>query len=185
MKFPDHIVQTAFDSPLGRIMLAGSDEGLAGLWFVQGQRHMPDTSGWPAAPAHPLLLRAEHALQRYFAGEQVCFDLPLDLRSGTPFQQSVWQALLQIPRGSSTSYGLLSQRIGRPSAVRAVGAAVGHNPLGIIVPCHRVLGADGSLTGYAGGLDRKVALLQLEGTAFKPDARHPAAQQTPQQELPL
>ena len=101
------------------------------------------------------------ALQ-YLRGERDGFDLPLDLSGGTPFQQEVWQALLAIGRGATRSYGELSQHLGRPRAVRAVGAAVGRNPLSVVVPCHRVLGADGSLTGYAGGLGRKVALLTLE-----------------------
>jgi methylated-DNA-[protein]-cysteine S-methyltransferase len=124
---------------------------------------MPDSSNWPVAQHNVILQRSENALRRYFAGESVVFDLPLDLDSGTAFQQAVWRALLQIPRGATTSYGALSARLGQPSAVRAVGGAVGRNPLSIIVPCHRVLGANGSLTGYAGGLERKVALLQLEG----------------------
>lgn len=163
MKFKTSTVQSVFDSPLGPIMLAASNEGLQGAWFVQGQRHMPDSSSWPVSANNVILQRAEEELRRYFAGEPVAFDLPLDLDSGTAFQQAVWRALLQIPRGSTTSYGAISARLGQPSAVRAVGGAVGRNPLSIIVPCHRVLGADGSLTGYAGGLERKVALLQLEG----------------------
>ena len=110
-----------------------------------------------------MLRKADAQLDEYFAGTRTRFDLPLDLQGGTAFQQSVWQALLAIPRGGTTSYGALSQRIGQAAAVRAVGAAVGRNPLSIVVPCHRVLGADGSLTGYAGGLERKSALLQLEG----------------------
>ena len=163
MKFKASTVQSVIDSPLGPIMLAASDEGLQGAWFVQGQRHMPDASNWPLSGQNALLQQTGEELERYFAGEPVAFDVPLDLDSGTAFQQAVWRALLQIPRGTTTSYGTLSARIGKPDAVRALGAAVGRNPLSIIVPCHRVLGADGSLTGYAGGLDRKVALLQLEG----------------------
>ncbi|HAL40009.1 MAG TPA: cysteine methyltransferase, partial [Polaromonas sp.] len=99
----------------------------------------------------------------YFAGQRNRFEVPLDLACGTAFQQSVWQALLAIPYGRTASYGEVSRRIGKPTAVRAVGAAVGRNPVSIIVPCHRVMGANGSLTGYAGGLDRKTALLKLEG----------------------
>jgi methylated-DNA-[protein]-cysteine S-methyltransferase len=99
----------------------------------------------------------------YFAGRRTAFDVPLDLAHGTDFQQSVWQALLKIPQGGTASYGELSARIGKPAAVRAVGAAVGRNPVSIIVPCHRVMGAGGALTGYAGGLERKSALLRLEG----------------------
>jgi len=142
--------------------VAATGRGLAGVWF-EGQRHLPDMRAWPEQPDHPVLREAIAQLADYFAGRRSGFDLPLDLQGGTAFQQSVWQALLAIPAGGTTSYGTLSQRIGRPAAVRAVGAAVGRNPLSIVVPCHRVLGADGSLTGYAGGLERKTALLQLEG----------------------
>ena len=162
MKFPSSTVQARFDSPLGPMIVAATGRGLAGLWF-EGQRHLPDSSGWPHAPEHPVLREAAAQLRDYFAGRRTQFDLPLDLQSGTAFQQSVWQALLAIPSGRTTSYGDLSQRVGRPSAVRAVGAAVGRNPVSIVVPCHRVLGRDGSLTGYAGGLERKSALLGLEG----------------------
>ena len=109
------------------------------------------------------LLNTRRPLRDYFAGRRTQFDLPLDLQGGTAFQQSVWQALLAIPAGDTTSYGAIGLRVGRPSAVRAVGAAVGRNPVSIVVPCHRVLGRDGSLTGYAGGLERKSALLELEG----------------------
>ena len=162
MKFKTLTVQSRMDSPLGAIMLAASSTGLQGVWFVHGQRHMPDSTGWPADQNNPVILKAIDELQRYFAGESLKLQTPLDLDSGTAFQQAVWRALLEIPRGSTTSYGQLSMKIGNPKAVRALGGAVGHNPLSIIVPCHRVVGADGSLTGYAGGLDRKQALLQLE-----------------------
>ncbi len=164
MKFKTTIVQARYDSPLGPMIIAASDQGLAGVWF-EDQRHLPDPSAWPLAPQHPLLRQAIQQLTDYFAGRRLDFELPLDLGHGTAFQQAVWHGLLEIARGSTRSYGQLSTRIGRPTAVRAVGAAVGRNPLGIIVPCHRVLGADGSLTGYAGGLDRKIALLRLEGVA--------------------
>jgi methylated-DNA-[protein]-cysteine S-methyltransferase len=166
MKFKPHTVQCRMDSPLGPLMLAASSTGLQGVWFVHGQRHMPDSSAWPLVQNNPVMKQAIDDLQRYFAGEVVKFKIPLDLDSGTAFQQSVWRALLTIPRGSTTSYGQLSAQIGKPKAVRALGGAVGHNPLSIIVPCHRVVGADGSLTGYAGGLERKVALLRIE-TALK------------------
>jgi methylated-DNA-[protein]-cysteine S-methyltransferase len=109
-----------------------------------------------------MLASATRQLQEYFAGNRQVFDMPLDLNGGTDFQQQVWRALLEIPSGQTVSYGTLSQRIGRPRAVRAVGAAVGRNPLSIVVPCHRIVGTNGALTGYAGGLDRKTALLQLE-----------------------
>jgi methylated-DNA-[protein]-cysteine S-methyltransferase len=166
MIFKASTVQSMFDSPLGSIMLAASTEGLQGAWFVQGQRHMPDSDHWPVVRHNALLQQAEEQFRRYFSGEPVVFDLPLDLDSGTAFQQAVWRALLQIPRGSTTSYGAISAQLGKPSAVRAVGGAVGRNPLSIIVPCHRVLGSNGSLTGYAGGLERKIALLRLEGVSL-------------------
>ncbi len=162
MKFDLSMVQTRYASPLGPMIVAATARGLAGVWF-EGQRHLPDSSHWPRQPQHPVLRQAIAQLDEYFADQRTRFDLPLDLQGGTAFQQSVWQALLAIPSGDTTSYGTLSQRIGKPAAVRAVGAAVGRNPLSIVVPCHRVLGSDGSLTGYAGGLNRKSALLRLEG----------------------
>ena len=161
MKLPTSLVAARHTSPLGGILLAASDLGLAGLWF-EGQRYHPQADTWPMAPEHPVLVLAKQQLDDYFAGRRTRFDLPLDLQGGTPFQQTVWLALLGIPAGQRTSYAALSQRIGKPAAVRAVGAAVGRNPVSIVVPCHRVVGADGSLTGYAGGLDRKTALLRLE-----------------------
>lgn len=164
MKLPPDLVAARHASPLGSILLAATHRGLAGLWF-EGQRYHPDASKWPIEPGHPVLAVACKQLDEYFAGERTAFDLPLDLQGGTPFQRSVWQALLGIPAGQRTSYAILSQRIGKPAAVRAVGAAVGRNPVSIVVPCHRVVGTDGSLTGYAGGLDRKTALLHLESAA--------------------
>lgn len=168
MKFDPSIVQAPYRSPLGNIITAATDKGLAGLWF-EGQRHLPaelaqgGKPGWPADTSHPVLQAIRLQLDEYFAGTRTRFDVPLDLSGGTPFQQAVWQVLLAIPQGGTTSYGDVSQRIGNPAAVRAVGAAVGRNPVSIVVPCHRVVGASGSLTGYAGGLDRKTALLKLEG----------------------
>ncbi|APW38242.1 cysteine methyltransferase [Rhodoferax koreense] len=164
MNFPSSTVRVRLPSPLGDIIAAATDRGLCGLWF-DGQRHQPDAevmARWPEAANHPLLHQAAQALTAYFEGEADDFDLPLDLHGGTAFQQAVWRALLQIPRGETVSYGLLSQRVGNPAAVRAVGAAVGRNPVSIVVPCHRVVGGNGSLTGYAGGLERKAALLKLE-----------------------
>lgn len=154
------------DSPLGPILLAASRQGLAGAWFVERQRDTPDAlerANWLEAPDHPVLRQAATQLAEYFDGRRQHFDLPLDLTHGTVFQQAVWQALLVIPFGKTISYGELARRIGRPKAVRALGAAVGRNPVSVVVPCHRVIGADGSLTGYAGGLDRKTALLRTEG----------------------
>ena len=164
MKFHPTIVKARWQGPLGPMIVAATARGIAGIWF-EGQRHMPDHSTWPVRADDALLKKAIAQLAEYFAGRRTSFDLALDLQGGTPFQQAVWQALLAIPRGGTTSYGTLSHGIGKPAAVRAVGGAVGRNPVSIVVPCHRVLGADGSLTGYAGGLDRKTALLKLEGVA--------------------
>lgn len=170
MKFDTSIVQTRFESPLGTIIIAATSQGLAGLWF-DGQRHLPPelvgSPVWPSDPDHPVLKKVSQQLSKYFAGQRTQFDVPLDLACGTAFQQSVWQALLKIPQGGTASYREVSQRIGNPAAVRAVGAAVGRNPVSIIVPCHRVMGANGALTGYAGGLDRKSALLKLEGVSLE------------------
>ncbi|MGH8034697.1 MAG: methylated-DNA--[protein]-cysteine S-methyltransferase [Lysobacterales bacterium] len=121
------------------------------------------TAPWPSDPHHPVLKKVARQLDENFEGQRTDIDVPLDQPNGTAFQQTVWQALLAIPQGGTLSYGEVSQRIGKPAAVRAVGAAVGRNPVSIIVPCHRVLGTNGSLTGYAGGLHRNTALLKLEG----------------------
>lgn len=162
MKFSASIVYTDYDSPLGPMILAAADDKLVGIWF-DGQSHQPDRATWSAAPRQPVLQLARAQLSDYFAGRRTAFELPLDLGGGTAFQQRVWRALLAIPRGATRSYRALSADIGQTPAVRAVGGAVGRNPLSIVVPCHRVIGSDGALTGYAGGLARKTALLQLEG----------------------
>lgn len=171
MKFDAAMVQTACQTPLGRIVLAATGHGLAGLWF-EGQRHWPlqlDTPvAWPEQPHHPVFAQVQQQLGAYFAGQRTTFDVPLDLSHGTVFQQAVWQALRAIPPGQTASYGTVSARLGRPAAVRAVGAAIGRNPVSIIVPCHRVVGARGALTGYAGGLERKSALLRLESALSEP-----------------
>ncbi|MGV8805399.1 MAG: methylated-DNA--[protein]-cysteine S-methyltransferase [Polaromonas sp.] len=167
MKFDPSIVQTRVPSPLGTIALAATAQGLAGLWFTEDQRYLPPQldgpNAWPEDAAHPVLQQAGAQLAEYFSGQRTAFELPLDLGCGTAFQQSVWQALLAIAPGQTVSYGEVSRRIGNPAAVRAVGGAVGRNPVSIIVPCHRVMGSSGALTGYGGGLARKTALLQLEG----------------------
>ncbi|MFT3665116.1 methylated-DNA--[protein]-cysteine S-methyltransferase [Piscinibacter sp.] len=155
--------QAIMDTPLGRVLLARTANGLAGLWF-EGQKHHPGALAAPHDADDPLLREAAAQLQRYFAGTLARFDLPLDLH-GTPFQRAVWRSLLNIPSGRTCSYGELARALGAPAAVRAVGAAVGRNPASLVVPCHRVLGADGSLTGYAGGVERKRALLALEARA--------------------
>ncbi len=154
---------TRYDSPLGPMLIAARTGELAGLWF-EGQKHWPaDAQGWLRDDGHPVLVQARRQLDDYFAGRRAGFDLPLDLSGGTAFQARVWQALRRIPAGTTLSYSALAASIGAPAAVRAVGAAVGRNPVSIVVPCHRVLGAGGALTGYAGGLERKNALLRLEG----------------------
>jgi methylated-DNA-[protein]-cysteine S-methyltransferase len=155
--------QALLDTPLGPVRVARTATGIAGLWF-EGQKHHPGELAAPMQPDDPLLRCAAQALKRYFAGKAAAFDLPLDLH-GTPFQRAVWQALMRIPAGRTCSYSEIAQAIGAPQAVRAVGAAVGRNPASLLVPCHRVLGRDGSLTGYAGGVQRKQALLALEGRA--------------------
>lgn len=178
MKKTPNLVKTTVTSPLGNLLLAASAQGLAGVWFTN-QRHLPADSlidSWPTDAGHPVLQAATQQLTRYWAGALNAFDLPLDLSGGTPFQQSVWNALLTIPAGHTQRYGELASQIGRPAAVRAVGTAIGRNPLSIVVPCHRVVGADGSLTGYAGGLDRKAGLLRLEqgaGLFSTPSPCHP------------
>ena len=152
-------------TPLGPMLLCSGEAGLRGAWFV-GQRHFPDLAVPPARstpPDHPILAQTCRELSEYFAGQRRQFTVPLDLSQGTPFQQSVWQALLSIHWGHTARYSELAQTLGRAQAARAVGTAVERNPISIIVPCHRVLGADGSLTGYAGGLDRKQDLLLREG----------------------
>lgn len=159
------MVCSRIDSPLGPILLAATAAGLAGAWFTTGQKDAPDGAGWPQRADNPVLQRARGQLGEYFAGQRRMFDLPLDLGTGTAFQQAVWRALLHIPFGQRSSYGALARAIDRPRAVRAVGAAVGRNPVSIIVPCHRVVGTDGSLTGYAGGLARKASLLAHETQA--------------------
>lgn len=146
---------------LGEMLLAAEGEALIGAWFL-GQKHFPVALAVVAdAPAAAVLAEAASQLDAYAAGERTSFDIALAPR-GTPWQRAVWQALLAIPYGETCSYGALAARLGRPGSARAVGAAVGRNPLTILIPCHRVLGADGSLTGFAGGLERKRALLAIE-----------------------
>lgn len=147
------------DSPIGRLLLAGDDAGLQLLHMDQDAPRAP-ADRWE--PAGAQLDEACRQLEEYFAGRRQRFELRLAAR-GSAFQQAVWEALRQIPYGSTCSYAELARRIGRPTAIRAVGAANGANPIAVIVPCHRVIGSDGSLTGFAGGLPRKRLLLQLEG----------------------
>ena len=147
------------NSPIGDLLLAGDDDGLGLIGFPQGKmRHDPEPD-WIFNEKPFAAVRQQ--LEEYFAGERKDFDLPLHL-SGTDFQVQVLQELQRIPYGETTSYGDIAKRIGRPKAMRAVGAANGRNPIPIIVPCHRVIGSSGDLTGFGGGLDTKEALLRLE-----------------------
>lgn len=154
--------QARIATPLGTMTAAATAAGLAGLWF-DGQRHHPGALQAPVDPDQRWLRAAAATLAAYFDGRPLPA-LSLDPQ-GTPFQQAVWQALRAIPAGATCSYAQVAQAVGRPAAVRAVGAAIGRNPIGILVPCHRVLGSDGGLTGYAGGLERKRSLLRHEGVA--------------------
>lgn len=155
----DNRVHTVLDSPIGKLTLVAVDGILAGVYMDQ-QRHLPgaETFGEPDGTA---FTEAARQLEEYFAGRRTSFDLPLAPR-GTAFQLEVWQALREIPYGETASYGELADRIGQPKAVRAVGAANGRNPISIVVPCHRVIGAGGALTGYGGGIERKRYLIDLE-----------------------
>jgi len=163
----NHILQQRIHTPLGWLSATRSERGLSGLWF-DDQKHHPGVLDLPVSEADPLLSRVDAALQAYFGGSGLPADILAALDpQGTPFQQQVWRSLLQIAPGCSESYSALAHRIGRPLAVRAVGAAVGRNPVSILIPCHRVLGASGELTGYAGGLARKRAMLNLEGATYK------------------
>lgn len=152
-------------TPVGPMLLARTARGLAGAWFLDDQQHHPRRFDAPDRPDDPLLARTARGLDDYFAGRAMAFDggdaLALD-PVGSPFQVAVWTRLRAIPPGTTTTYGAIAAALGLPGSARAVGTAVGRNPLGIVVPCHRVVGADGSLTGYAGGLQRKRALLKVE-----------------------
>jgi methylated-DNA-[protein]-cysteine S-methyltransferase len=148
-------------SRLGEMVLASDGDALSGAWF-DGQRHQPQIGpDWQRQPGLAVLRRAAAELAEYFAGERFAFDVPL-APSGTPFQRELWRAIAGVPYGETIAYRELAARAGRPASIRAAGAATGRNPLSIIVPCHRIVGADGALTGYAGGLARKRALLALE-----------------------
>jgi methylated-DNA-[protein]-cysteine S-methyltransferase len=153
------MLTTTIDSPIGELTITAQDGVLTGV-HMHDQRHFPPipvTAERDDAALAPIVAQ----LDAYFAGELTDFDLPLQLR-GTPFQRRVWTALQEIPYGETISYGELARRVGNPKASRAVGLANGRNPVAIVVPCHRVIGADGSLTGYGGGLDRKVWLIEHE-----------------------
>ena len=159
---PMLVAQSRINTPLGPLTAAATAAGLAGLWF-DDQAHHPGALAVPLAPQHPVLQAAARAVAGYFQGEtEPLRTLPLDLH-GTPFQLAVWRALIALRWGDTATYGQIASIVGSPSAVRAAGAAIGRNPVSILVPCHRVLGKGGALTGYAGGLHRKQALLRAEG----------------------
>lgn len=149
-------------SPVGILKLIASEKALTAVLWEDDNPKRVRVAGIREYPAHPLLLKAEQQLNEYFAGRRTAFDLELDF-VGTEFQKQVWAALLAIPFGETRSYGQLAASIGKPTAVRAVGAANGRNPISIIAPCHRVIGSNGDLTGFAGGLGNKRFLLALEG----------------------
>ncbi len=152
------------DSPLGRLRLTATSAGLTSIHFEDERYAPPLDSAWIRAPAFPPLREAAMQLAEYFAGRRRAFDLPLS-PVGTPFQRAVWDAIATVLPGETISYAELARRAGRPRSVRAAGGATGRNPLAIVIPCHRIVGADGSLTGYGGGLARKRALLALEHDA--------------------
>ncbi len=156
-----------FDTLLGPLYVAEDGEGICLIEFGGA---LPEGC---AEAETPLLLEARRQLAEYFAGERIRFTLPLSL-CGTPFQKRVWQALRDIPFGETRRYGQVAAAVGCPKACRAVGGANHKNPVSIVVPCHRVIGADGSLVGYGGGLDKKKALLKLEASAIKKNGRTPA-----------
>ena len=147
------------ESPIGRLLLAGEDDGLCLIGFLSGKGCVRPEPDWMESPAP--FADVARQLDEYFAGDRHAFDLVLK-PTGTPFQLAVLDALLEIPYGETVSYRDIAERIGHPSAVRAVGAANGRNPLPIVIPCHRVVGSDGSLTGFGGGIETKAALLRLE-----------------------
>jgi methylated-DNA-[protein]-cysteine S-methyltransferase len=148
-------------TPLGRMLLVSDGHALTGAYFTGQKYDVTPQPDWALDEALPVLSEARGQLLEYFADCRTAFDLAL-APAGTDFQRRVWQALLEIPHGETRTYGDIARMLGERAAVRAVGAAVGRNPISVIIPCHRVIGADGGLTGYAGGLDRKRSLLALE-----------------------
>ena len=153
-----------FASPVGRLTLVASESGLvAVLWETDTSRRVP-LHGLVEHNDQSILVETERQITEYFARKRSTFDLPLDIR-GTAFQKEVWCALQQIPFGETLTYGEIAKHIGKPTATRAVGAANGRNPISIVIPCHRVIGSSGSLTGFAGGLAAKAHLLNLENSA--------------------
>jgi methylated-DNA-[protein]-cysteine S-methyltransferase len=155
------------DSPIGKLTLVARDDVLSGIYFP-GHWHMPAPEVFGTRSEHGFEL-AQQQLGEYFSGERTEFDLPTTI-DGEEFQRRVWELIERIPYGETTTYGEMARELGDPALAREVGAAVGRNPLSIVVPCHRVVGKDGKLTGYAGGLERKRFLLELEGAGERVEA---------------
>lgn len=154
------------DSPVGPLTLVATDRGLSAILWKNDRQGRVRLNIEAEDNAHPVLVEAERQLGEYFAGRRKTFSIRLDVE-GTAFQRQVWNALLTIPFGETRTYGEIAKQIGHPAAVRAVGAANGRNPLSIVAPCHRVIGATGKLTGFAGGLETKAHLLALEGASVR------------------
>jgi len=168
---------TTTQTALGVVLMTADAMALTGLYF-QGQRYAPEPApGWIQRDDRPVFARARAWLEAYFSGRSPSFDVPLALH-GTPFQQAVWRQIAGIPSGQTITYAELALRAGNAAAVRAAGAATGRNPVSLLVPCHRVVGSDGSLTGYAGGLERKRNLLALEAGTSSSRTAAPALQGT-------
>jgi methylated-DNA-[protein]-cysteine S-methyltransferase len=164
---------TCLESPLGKLLLTSREGKLTGLYFADSPHAPKIGPGWIEREEAPIFAQTREQLEEYASGERVQFDLPI-APAGTPFQLRVWQEISAIPFGKTVTYGEIARRIGSPDGVRAVGTAAGRNPLCWIIPCHRVVGRDGSPTGYAGGLRRKEALLAFEsGRATTLDVQSP------------
>ncbi len=157
---------TTMPSPVGKLTLVASDKGLTAILWENDKANRVPLGDMREGPNHPVLQDATKQLEEYFSGKRKSFLLPLDFQ-GTEFQKKVWEALLTIPFGETRSYAQIAEQVNSPKAVRAVGAANGKNPISIIAPCHRVIGSNGDLTGFAGGLAAKTLLLSLEGHAEK------------------
>jgi methylated-DNA-[protein]-cysteine S-methyltransferase len=153
---------THFDSPVGTLLALSKNEAITTLHMLGGKHEPMQNEAWIDTPTLPIFLQLRQQLTDYFAGKRQTFDVAL-APEGTVFQKAVWTALTKVPFGQTRTYGQQAVMIGNPNAVRAVGAANGRNPIGIVIPCHRVIGSGGKLTGYAGGLDKKEFLLKLEG----------------------
>ena len=154
----------SFESPHGSMLLVATEKGVAGVYFNR-QKYFPEPKKeWKRDARHAVLKQTKRELREYFAGKRKRFEVAL-VPDGTPFQRAVWKTIAKVGFGETITYGELAKRAGHPGSARAAGAATGRNPISIIVPCHRIMGANGSLTGYAGGLKKKRALLALEGAA--------------------